>query len=610
MGNSFSLIGISESTSFKSTTDENDVEGFFGLPILNLVSYSIALICVSFLFIFAVDESMSVSWFFISEAIALLLIPALSKHGFENVAKFLLILYVDIAIIILSSIFDGKAEIQYFLIPAMGLSLLLFDYKENKLRNASIFFSVLAYFVIDFIAIDRVSLSPESIDYVRYGVISAAFITTWLIFNTFSESKEKAEQATREFLKKEKELNKQLGAKQKELESYIQKLELTSEKLKQSSSAKTDFLATMSHEIRTPMNAILGMTHFLREDNPREDQLESINVLDFSGKTLLSLIDDILDLSKIDTGKVEFENADFELKGLINTISESFKTTALNKKLELITEIGENLPKRLTGDPAKLIQILNNLLSNALKFTEKGSVRIMVQAIQEKGKEVDIEFKVIDTGIGIEKERISSIFESFVQASNTTNRLYGGTGLGLSISKKLVELQGGSIKVVSELGNGSVFSIKLTFGKSENKENTNPGEVQILEEKDLNLRVLVAEDNLVNQKVMQSFLKRWEVECIIVSNGKEVLEELKAKEFDLILMDLEMPVMDGYEATSIIRNMEDPSKRDIPIIALTAAALNEVKDRVYSIGMTDFVTKPFNPVELRRKLSDVQYNRK
>ena len=610
MGNRFSLIGLSEPASYKSNIDANEVEGLFGLPILNLVSYSIALVCVFFLLIFAIDESMSVSWFFISETIALLLIPALSKQGFENVAKFLLILYVDIAIIILSSIFDGKAEIQYFLIPAMGLSILLFDYQENKIRNTSIFLSVLSYFVIDFIAIDRVSLTPESIDYVRWGFISAAFITTWLIFNTFSESKEKAEQITREFLEKEKELTKQLSAKQKELESYIQKLELTSDKLQQSLSAKTDFLATMSHEIRTPMNAILGMSHFLREDNPREDQLESINVLDFSGKTLLSLIDDILDFSKIDAGKVEFENTDFELKGLITTISESFKTTALNKKVELITEIGENLPKRLTGDPAKLIQILNNLVSNALKFTEKGSVTIMVQTIEEKEKKVDIEFKVSDTGIGIEKDRVDSIFESFVQASKTTRRLFGGTGLGLSISKKLVELQGGNITAESELGKGSVFSIKLTFGKSDNKEKTDAGRVQIMEEKELNLRVLVAEDNLVNQKVMQSFLKRWKVECVIVSNGREVLEELKTKEFDLILMDLEMPVMDGYEATSIIRKMENSSKRDIPIIALTAAALNEVKEKVYSIGMTDFVTKPFNPVELRRKLSDVQDNQK
>ena len=606
MANNFSLIGLSGASAHHSGNDKSEAEGLFGMPVLNLVSYSVAIVCFFFLFIFALDESMSVSWFFVSEVIALTLIPVLSKQGFESTAKFLLILYVDIAIIILSSIFDGEAEIQYFLIPAMGLSILLFDYQKNNLRNISIFLSVISYFIIDFIAIDRVSLSPESIDYVRWGVIAAAFVTTWIIFNTFSESKERAEQITKEFLEKEKELNKQLSVKQKELESYIERLETTSEKLKQSSSAKTDFLTTMSHEIRTPMNAILGMTHFLKEDEPREDQLESINVLDFSAKTLLSLIDDILDFSKIDAGKIEFEKIDFELKELISTVSESFKTTALNKKVELITEIGENLPKYLVGDPNKLIQILNNLVSNALKFTNKGSVKILVQSNGEKNKKIDVEFKVKDTGVGIESDRLESIFEGFVQADKTTRRLYGGTGLGLSISKKLVELQGGKILAESKIDKGSEFKVQLKFEKLENKEHTDAGRVEVEVEKILNLRVLVAEDNIVNQKVMQSFLKRWEVDAVVVSNGIEVIEELKANEFDLILMDLEMPEMDGYEATTLIRKMEDQSKCNIPIFALTAAALNEVKEKVYAVGMNDFVTKPFNPVELKRKISEVK----
>lgn len=608
MANNFSLIGLSGSEAHHSTNDKGETEGLFGLPILNLVSYSIAIICAFFLLIFALDESMSVSWFFVSEIIALLLIPVLAKQGFENAAKFLLILYVDIAIIILSSIFDGKAEIQYFLIPAMGLSILLFNYDDGKIRNVSISISVISYFVIDFIAIDRVSLSPESIDYVRWGVIAAAFVTTWIIFNTFSESQERAEKITREFLEKEKELNKQLNVKQNELENYIARLEQTSEELKKSSSAKTDFLATMSHEIRTPMNAILGMTHFLKEDEPREDQLESINVLDFSAKTLLSLIDDILDFSKIDAGKIEFEQTDFVIKDLISTISETFKTTAQNKKVELITEIGENLPKYLSGDPGKLIQILNNLVSNALKFTEKGSVKINVQRVAEKNKKVEVEFKVIDTGIGIEEHRLGSIFDSFVQANKATKRQYGGTGLGLSISKKLVELQGGQISAQSEVGKGSEFKVVLTFNKSENNENTDPGRVEAAEEQKIDLKVLVAEDNLVNQKVMQSFLRRWEVEAVVVANGMEVLAELEKNEYDLILMDLEMPVMDGYEAAEAVRNLDDPKKSNIPIMALTAAALNEVKERVFSVGMNDFVTKPFNPVELRRKLSEIEKN--
>jgi len=606
MSTKFTLSGMSDTSSDPNGSDIDENKGFFALPTLSIVSYFVAGVCFFFLLVFAVDEAMSVSWFFIGETIALILIPMLAKQGFENIAKFLLILYIDIAIIILSSIFGGNAEIQYFIVPTMGLSILLFDYNHIKLRNFSIFVSVLSYFILDLIAIDRVSLTPESIDYIRWGVLSAAFITTWIIFNTFSESKERAERITKEFLDKEKELTTQLSGKQKELESYIEKLEQTSEKLKRTSSAKTDFLATMSHEIRTPMNAILGMTHFLKEDNPREDQLESINVIDFSGKTLLSLIDDILDFSKIDAGKIEFEQTDFNVKNLLTTISESFKTTAINKKVELITEMGENLPNFLNGDSAKLTQILNNLVSNALKFTQEGSIKIMTRRIAEKGDEIKVEFKVVDTGIGISKERLDSIFESFVQANKTTKRLYGGTGLGLSISKKLVELQGGSIKVESEEGKGSEFKVELTFGKVEVQEEAKPTNVFASNDSILDLKVLVAEDNLVNQKVMKSFLKRWEVDCVIVNSGLEVLEVLKETHFDLILMDLEMPDMDGYEATLAIRNMDDPIISKIPIFALTASALSEVKDRVYEVGMNDFVTKPFNPVELKRKLSEVK----
>jgi signal transduction histidine kinase/CheY-like chemotaxis protein len=609
MAKDFSLIGLSSSENSQTVFGNDDVSGLFGLPILDIVSYSISFICAVFLIIFSADKSMSVSWFFVSEVIALSLIPHLSKQGFEQVAKFLLILYVDIAIIILSSIFDGKVEIQYFLIPSMGLSILLFDYQNLRLRNISIFISVLSYFVIDFIAIDRVSLTPESIDYIRWGVISAAFVTTWLIFNTFSESKEKAERITKEFLEKEKELNKELNIKRKELETNIEKLEHTSEKLKQTAAAKTDFLATMSHEIRTPMNAILGMTHFLKEDNPREDQLESINILDFSGKTLLSLIDDILDFSKIDSGKIEFEHTDFNLKELVTIISESFKTTAVNKKVEFVTEFGEDVPTFIKGDPSKLTQILNNLVSNAFKFTQQGVVKIEITTVSTEGNNITLEFKVSDTGIGIDEDRLDHIFDSFVQADKKTKRLYGGTGLGLTISKKLVELQGGNISVNSVLGKGSEFNIQLGFKKSDSKDNSDKGSVEMEEELDLNLRVLVAEDNVVNQKVMQSFLKRWKVECVIASNGLEVLEELKKDTYDLILMDLEMPEMGGYETASVIRAMEDESIKNIPIIALTAAALNEVKEKVYSVGMNDYVTKPFNPVELRRKLSEIDTKR-
>ncbi len=605
MAEKFSLTGLSgvhvQNEQKKSPVDKQP----FKMPVLTIVSYSLAGICAFFLIAFALDESMSVSWFFISETVAFILIPTLVKQGFSKTGKFLLIIYVDIAIIILSSIFADAGDVQYFLIPTMGLAILLFDYDELNLRNISIFISVISYFVVDYITIDRVSLTEETIDYVKMGITAAAFITTWIIFNTFSESKERAETKIREFLEKEQELNKQLSDQRDELESNVEQLEEAKEELVKTSRAKTDFLATMSHEIRTPMNAILGMSHLLKEDNPREDQLESINILDFSGKTLLALIDDILDFSKIDAGKIEFEETNFELKKLVSTISETFKITANNKKVELITEIGEKLPKYLTGDPARLTQILNNLVSNALKFTEKGWVKVLVQLLGETEKHARVRFQVIDTGIGIEEDRLGSVFESFTQASTKTKRLFGGTGLGLTISKQLVELQGGTISVESKLGKGSTFTVILEFAKTSRKEVSDAG---IVEEEGGNLqgiKVLVAEDNLINQKVIQSFLSRWNVEAKMVENGVEAIKELTANKFDILLMDLEMPEMDGFEAAAAIRKLDKSAKRNIPIVALTAAALDEVKEKVFAVGMTDYVTKPFNPVELRKKIAEL-----
>lgn len=361
----------------------------------------------------------------------------------------------------------------------------------------------------------------------------------------------------------------------------------------------------MSHEIRTPMNAIMGMTHLLQKDQPRDDQLEPLNILDFSGKTLLTLIDDVLDFSKIEAGRLEFEKTEFDLERLLATIMETFKVMANNKNVDLKSNIEKDLHNVLLGDPARLTQIINNLLSNALKFTETGYVELSVQKLGESKNEISLQFSVKDTGIGIPEDRVETIFESFTQASGSTKRLYGGTGLGLTISRQLTELQGGTLQLESEVGKGTTFFVDLTFDKGEKTiveskaDDSAVSEVQKLRGK----KVLLAEDNIVNQKVMNRFLERWEINLFIVENGKEAVEMIKKEDFDLVLMDLQMPVMDGYEATTLIRNLSEPSKKGIPIIALTAAALKEVKEEVYASGMNDFVTKPFNPSELQRKMA-------
>ncbi|MTI87667.1 MAG: response regulator [Balneolaceae bacterium] len=604
MSAKFSFTGISNIALGKDLRQqEQEIGKSGGLYILNSVSFFLVGVSVLFLIAFQINRSVSLTWFFLSEAVAFLLIPILARQGFEKTSKMLLIIYVNIGIIILSSVFGSQAMIQAFFIPAMGLSILLFDNKDIQLRNAGIMFSIISYFILDYIIFESLHMTESGFSVVRWSILTASFVTTWIIFNTFSEFKEQAEHRTLELLEKEKELNRELSANQKKLENYIEQLEVASRELEKSTRAKSDFLATMSHEIRTPMNAILGMTHLLKEDEPRKDQIEPINILDFSGKTLLSLIDDILDFSKIEAGKIEFEHIDFELDKLINVILESFRVTAENKGINLKVTVDEGVPNALVGDPARLTQILNNLLSNALKFTEEGEVELAIKVSDRVDKELHMQFIVSDTGIGIEEERKETIFESFTQASQNTKRLFGGTGLGLTICKQLVELQNGSITLESEEGVGSTFYVDLTFEKGTDTADANINMDSSVNGRGLKgLRVLLAEDNLVNQKVMNRFLERWDVEMKVVANGQEAVVAAKENVYDVVLMDLQMPTMDGYEATGEIRRLDDPNKRKVPIIALTAAALKEVKERVYASGMNDFVTKPFNPAELESKL--------
>lgn len=606
MSNWFSLTGIGEDSSNKAGFFNIPEDGVTGISTLNRVSVFLLLVCILFLIPFYFNESVSLTWFFISEAIAFALIPILAKQGYVNTAKILQIAYIDIGIVILSSVFGSEMMIQAFFIPTMGLSILLFDHKNIQLRNFSILLSVISYFVLDYIIFDSIYLEKDSFSIIRWGVLTASFVTTWLIFNTFSEHKEVAENKANQLLETEKLLNKELSINHDKLKENLAELESARAELEISTKAKSEFLATVSHEIRTPMNAIMGMTHLLQKDKPRKDQLDALNILDFSGKTLLSLIDDVLDFSKIEAGRLEFEHIEFELDKLIRTITESFRLLAKNKKINLKSYLEDDLQSILVGDPARLTQILNNLLSNALKFTEEGEIELSIKVVSELEDRVELEFSVIDTGIGIPGDRLESIFDSFTQGSGSTKRLYGGTGLGLTISKQLADLQGGKLWVDSEEGKGSTFYLQMSFKKGDGKSILNKGEV-LNNKDDISIKgknILLAEDNLINQKVMRRFLERWEVEMKIVENGAEAVKEVENNVYDLILMDLQMPEMDGYEATAAIRSLTDPNKRNIPIIALTAAALIEVKEKVYSCGMDDFITKPFNPNELQQLISD------
>ncbi|MCU0352600.1 MAG: PAS domain S-box protein [Cytophagales bacterium] len=370
--------------------------------------------------------------------------------------------------------------------------------------------------------------------------------------------------------------------------------------------AKQNFLSMMSHEIRTPMNAVIGITHLLLQEDPRQDQLENLNVLKFSADNLLVLINDILDYSKIEAGRITLEEVDFRLHDLVVSIEQSMAYKAQEKNIDLNVVIDENLPENVVGDPVRISQILNNLVSNAIKFTQYGLVRIEVRMHEGPDADTedyaDIDFSVSDTGIGIPADKLEYIFESFTQASSDTTRKYGGTGLGLAITKRLLEAQDSGIHVSSVEGLGSrfYFTLRLRKGKAAPKRFLQPATNTI---SDLShIRLLLVEDNDINTLVATKFLSQWGLVPDCAVNGAEAVKKIKTKQYHLVLMDLQMPVMDGYEASKAVRKLPDPYFQKLPIIALTASAMGDVRSKIMEAGMNEHLIKPFNPSELYGKI--------
>ncbi len=376
------------------------------------------------------------------------------------------------------------------------------------------------------------------------------------------------------------------------------------EQAEDAAAAKQNFLSMMSHEIRTPMNAVIGMTHLLLQESPRPDQLENLNILRFSADNLLVLINDILDYSKIEAGKISFEEVDFDLRSLINSIEQSMGYRAQEKNILLDVNIDPQIPPSIAGDPVRLGQVLNNLVSNAIKFTDRGMVKIEAKLEKLTPEGAELYFAVSDTGIGIPEEKLEYIFESFTQASSDTTRKFGGTGLGLAITKRLLELQKSTIQVDSVQGLGSRFNFTLFFKKGQGRVTGSVSSFNEPPQATLeHVRVLLVEDNEANTLVASKIFGQWGVRPDFAINGEIALEMVQVEKYDLVLMDLQMPVMDGYHATQAIRSLEGEYFQTLPIIALTASAMSDVKEKLLEIGMTDYVTKPFNPRELYGKIA-------
>ena len=398
----------------------------------------------------------------------------------------------------------------------------------------------------------------------------------------------------------------------KELEKTITELNKAKQITEEATLAKSSFLANMSHEIRTPLNGIIGMADLaLMDENNTESQTERLNDIKQSGESLLDIINEILDISKIEANKLVLEEVEFNTRDLIKKIEKLLSVKTFRKELEFTTNISSDMPDILIGDPLRIRQILINLAGNAIKFTNKGSVSINVKLLKKEKNNLKIEFSVEDTGIGISKEKIAYLFESYSQAEKSTARRHGGTGLGLTISKKLVEMMDGTIEVESEIGKGSKFYFIIELKQGKTLKATEKSSIKNLETEkkktsSKQLSILIVEDQLINRKIIFQLLKRKGHKITSAENGKIALEKAKSEKFDMIFMDIQMPEMDGLEATKLIRKFEKDNKTHTPIIAMTAHAMKGDKEVCLAAGMNHYITKPINPAELYSVIEKLQ----
>jgi PAS domain S-box-containing protein len=382
---------------------------------------------------------------------------------------------------------------------------------------------------------------------------------------------------------------------------YERELLRARQKAEAADKAKSDFISMISHEIRTPLNAITGVAHLFAATELSPQQQKLVRILRSSSENLLGLINDILDFSKIEAGKTGLEERCLDLRQTVHDIADNLRVKADEKRVALEVGIDERLPAAVLGDPVKIGQVITNLLSNAIKFTSAGSVKLTLEVRERTEEALTLGFRVADTGIGIDPDRLPHIFDAFTQASYDIGMKYGGTGLGLAISKRLVELHGSRLEVESELGKGTTFSfeLRLRIPAAVEPDPDDPAGPQELK----GLRVLVADDNEVNVYVLTNLLTRWGVEHEVVTNGRDAVEHIQERHYDVVLMDLRMPELDGYAATRQIRALPDPRFARLPIVAISASTRMGHQHELDAAGFTEFVGKPINPDILFAKLA-------
>tara|TARA_R110002167_G_scaffold66040_8_gene187059 strand:- start:13392 stop:15062 length:1671 start_codon:yes stop_codon:yes gene_type:complete len=542
---------------------------------LSLIAIVVSLICTIIAIKFAITD---LFYLHLTSTFLYIVSTFVAKKRKLKVARLLYFITLNIGIITTASYIGQDGGVEFMFMFSLSLPFMVFSFKREKvLIGIFSFLAILLWIILhesDFNIITTSKLDVGLASTIIYpvSIITTLFLVTFqlmyyshLNFSSFSSIHNSREEAI------------------------------------EASNAKSKFLSTMSHEIRTPLNAVIGLSHILGDNKPREDQIQNIEALNYSGKILLSLLNNVLDFSKMQSTSIELDSVPADISIAVKQIKKIHEASCLKKGITMNLKIDQHIPA-VWLDVVRYNQVINNLITNAIKFTDNGSVTLNIHKRNETKDSVNILTEIIDTGIGIPKDKQESIWEAFTQASSTTNRLYGGTGLGLPIVKSIVEAMGSTVKVDSRIGKGSRFYFLLNLKLASETEfiKTNQKKERNFQGK----KVLLVEDNLINVMVGKQILEKAGLQVEVVNDGLAAVNKVKEKLYDVVLMDIQMPIMDGYTATIEIRKFNTT----LPILALSASVFMEVKDKINESGMNGFIYKPFDPENFLDKIEEAINN--
>ncbi|WP_239985779.1 MULTISPECIES: ATP-binding protein [Arenibacter] len=539
---------------------------------LSLVTTVITII---WFFLARILEMQELSNYIGATAPLFILSAIISKKGNLTIARFIYMVAFNLSVTLTASFIGKAGSVEFILMFAMALPFVLFSFRREKpfiaiFSGLSMLFWFLLYFT-DFKLFTDTPMDAEQAGKYIYpiSIVTTIFLVTYqLIYFSFINA------------------------------GFYSKIHNQREVAIEASNAKSRFLSMMSHEIRTPLNAITGLSHILGDSNPREDQKQNIEALNYSGKILLNLLNNVLDFSKMESTKIELDPIPTNILAAVKQIKKIHEPSCLRKGIAFELEIDDELPI-VWLDIVRFNQVINNLVTNAIKFTDKGSVTLKIVKQGETDGNVQIRTEIIDTGIGIAEDQQEKIWQAFTQASSSTNRLYGGTGLGLPIVKSIVEAMESTVQVESEMEVGSCFyfNLELKLASSQELDEMTQKKVHDLKGK----KVLLVEDNQINVMVGKQILEKANLVVDVANDGLVAVNKVRENDYHALLMDIQMPVMDGYTAAKEIRKFNTT----VPILALSASVFQEVKDKMIESGMNGFIFKPFDPVDLLNKIEEI-----